>query len=100
VQAISATHSYRLVLSTSIGDLRKVAVSGQKAFFAGRHFSASELLTPFHPTSEWGISQPYVCNYRSQQCLGMIRGARHLSEQQATDYRLNRHIVDKRNLKG
>ncbi|MBM3411899.1 MAG: SET domain-containing protein [Bacteroidetes bacterium] len=164
MQTTPATQTYRLVLSTSIGDVREDAASGQKAFFAGRQFGAGEVLssfvaeevcvnpsyltvqlgdkhhimlkpaylqyinhscnpncffdttnltvvalrdiaydeelTFFYPSSEWDMSQPFVCNCRSQQCLGMIRGAKHLSDQQANEYHLNLYIVDKRNLEG
>lgn len=164
MQTTPVTQSYRLVLSTSIGEVREDVASGQKAFFAGRQFGAGEVIssfaagevhtTPsyltvqlgdnqhimlnpeylqyinhscnpncffdtthltvialrdiayeeelsfFYPSSEWEMSQPFVCNCGSQQCLGMIRGAKHLSAEQAGTHQLNHYIVGKRNLEG
>ena len=164
MQTTPAIQSFRLVISTSIGEVREDTTSGQKSFFAGREFTAGEVLssfaagevhtTPsfltvqlgdnqhimlnpeylqyinhscnpncffdtthltvialkdiareeelsfFYPSSEWDMSQPFVCNCRSQQCLGMIRGAKHLSAEQASAYQLNHYIVGKRNLEG
>jgi len=43
VQSTPITQSYRLVEATSIGEVREDVASGQKAFFAGRFFSAGEV---------------------------------------------------------
>ena len=164
MQTTHVTQNYRLVISTSIGEVREDVASGQKAFFAGRQFSAGEVIssfaagevyaTPsyltvqlgdnqhimlnpaylqyinhscnpncffdtthltvialrdiaceeelsfFYPSSEWDMSQPFVCNCGCQQCLGIIQGAKYLSPQQAEAYRLNLYIAGKRNQKG
>jgi hypothetical protein len=164
LQTTPVTQSYRLVLSTSIGEVREDVASGQKAFFAGRKFGAGEVISSFaagevhtnpsyltvqlgdnqhimlnpkylqyinhscnpncffdtthlivialrdiaceeelsffYPSSEWDMSQPFVCNCGSQQCLGIIQGAKYLSPQQAEAYRLNLYIAGKRNQEG
>ena len=164
MQPTPITQSYRLVETTSIGEVREDVASGQKAFFAGRFFSAGEVIssfaagevhtTPsyltvqlgdtkhimlspaylqyinhscnpncffdttslmvvalrdiaceeelsfFYPSSEWDMSQPFVCNCGSRQCLGIIQGAKYLSPQQALAYRLNVYIEGKRNHEG
>ncbi len=164
MQTTPVTQSYRLVISTSIGEVREDVASGQKAFFAGRQFGAGEVISSFaagedhaapsyltvqlgdnqhimlnpeylqyinhscnpncffdtthlavialrdiaceeelsffYPSSEWDMSQPFVCNCGSQQCLGIIQGAKYLSPQQAAAYRLNLYIAGKRNQEG
>jgi hypothetical protein len=164
LQTTPVTQSYRLVLSTSIGEVRQDVASGQKAIFAGRQFGVGEVIssfaagevraTPsyftvqlgdnqhtvlnpeylqyinhscnpncffdtthltvialrdiareeelsfFYPSSEWDMSQPFVCNCGSQQCLGIIQGAKYLSPQQAAAHRLNLYIAGKRKQEG
>jgi hypothetical protein len=45
VQPTPITQSYRLVETTSIGEVREDVASGQKAFFAGRFFTAGEAIS-------------------------------------------------------
>ena len=53
--------------------------------------------TFFYPSTEWKMQQPFLCNCGTTRCLGEIRGAAHLSEEQASGYRLTDFIMRKRN---
>lgn len=160
MQATLSDQTHLLVEKTSIGDVCQEINSGQKAFFAGRHFNAGEVIssfaageihhTPsyltlqiddhkhimlsptylqyinhscnpnsffdttnlnlvalrdiaineefsfFYPSTEWDMDQPFVCNCRHQDCLGVIRGAKHLNDQQIQGYRVNQYVLRKR----
>ena len=53
--------------------------------------------TFFYPSTEWQMQQPFLCNCGTTRCLGEIRGAAHLSAEQAASYRLTDFIMRKRN---
>jgi hypothetical protein len=61
-----------------------------------REIKKGEELTVFYPATEWEMNQPFVCNCNNPECLGVVRGGKHLSEEEASRYRLNQHIVNKR----
>jgi hypothetical protein len=46
----------------------------------------------FYPSTEWEISQPFVCNCGSSNCLQLINGAAHLSDETLEQYRLSDFI--------
>ena len=54
-------------------------------------------LTFFYPSTEWEMQQPFRCNCGNDSCLKEIRGAAHLSNTQASNYRLTDFILTKRN---
>jgi hypothetical protein len=49
-------------------------------------------LTFFYPSTEWDMVQPFKCNCATKQCLGSIRGAKHVPRQGLRKYFLNVHI--------
>jgi hypothetical protein len=49
-------------------------------------------LTFFYPSTEWDMSQPFVCNCQSAQCLQLINGAAHLDQSTLNKYRLTDFI--------
>ena len=53
--------------------------------------------TFFYPSTEWDMQQPFACCCGSKKCLGEIRGAAHLSSEQANQYRFTDFILSKRN---
>lgn len=53
--------------------------------------------TFFYPSTEWEMQQPFLCNCGRADCLGEIRGAAHLSDKKASEYRLTDFILNKRN---
>mgnify|MGYP003337833559 CR=1 FL=1 len=61
-----------------------------------RNIYAGEEMTFFYPATEWEMSQPFVCNCKTAQCLKNIRGGKHLSEEEANRHHLNEYILAKR----
>ncbi|MEP7143685.1 MAG: SET domain-containing protein-lysine N-methyltransferase [Ferruginibacter sp.] len=49
----------------------------------------------FYPSAEWEMAQPFVCNCGSKNCLQLINGAAHLSEETISRYRLTDFILQK-----
>lgn len=50
-------------------------------------------LTFFYPSTEWEMSQPFVCNCGHAACLQLINGASHLSPDTLRKYRLTDFIT-------
>ena len=48
--------------------------------------------TFFYPSTEWEMSQPFVCNCGSAACLQLINGASHLSVETLSKYKLTDFI--------
>ena len=53
---------------------------------------AGDELTFFYPSTEWEMSQPFVCNCGDAGCLQLINGASHLSVKTLAKYRLTDFI--------
>ena len=51
-----------------------------------------EELRFFYPSTEWEMSQPFVCNCGSRNCLQLINGAAHISDETLATYRLSDFI--------
>lgn len=49
-------------------------------------------LTFFYPSTEWDMSQPFVCNCKTKDCLQLINGAAHLDKSTLQKYRLTNFI--------
>jgi hypothetical protein len=49
-------------------------------------------LTFFYPSTEWEMSQPFVCNCKTPECLQLINGALHLDSSTLNKYRLTNFI--------
>jgi hypothetical protein len=49
-------------------------------------------LTFFYPSTEWDMSQPFVCNCQEKDCLQLINGASHLDKSTLKKYRLTDFI--------
>ena len=49
-------------------------------------------LTFFYPSTEWDMSQPFVCNCQSKGCLQLINGALHLDKSTLEKYRVTDFI--------
>jgi hypothetical protein len=50
--------------------------------------------TFFYPSTEWDMQQPFQCTCGSDQCIGLIRGAKWMSKEQLQRYWLNEHIEE------
>ncbi len=66
-----------------------------KTFVAVKNIKAGEEFAFFYPSSEWDMDQAFQCNCGSAQCLGMIRGAKHLPKNVLTKYRFTKFIEGK-----
>ncbi len=56
-----------------------------------KHIEINEEFRFFYPSSEWQMTQPFVCNCGASNCLQLIQGAAYLSspiikQYQFTDY--------------
>jgi hypothetical protein len=49
-------------------------------------------LTFFYPSTEWEMSQPFVCNCKSKNCLQLINGALHLDQSTLKKYKITDFI--------
>jgi hypothetical protein len=57
-----------------------------------RDIQPGEDLQYFYPATEWDLAVPFACACGSQNCLGLIAGARDLDPAVLNRYRLNDHI--------
>ncbi len=53
---------------------------------------AGEEFRFFYPSTEWEMNQPFVCNCGSSNCLQLINGAAHISDETLATYRLTDYI--------
>ncbi|HWA36095.1 MAG TPA: SET domain-containing protein-lysine N-methyltransferase [Cyclobacteriaceae bacterium] len=49
----------------------------------------------FYPSSEWDMDQPFKCHCGEPNCLGTIRGAKHLDKKAVATYRFTDYIKGK-----
>lgn len=56
-----------------------------------RPIRAGERITFHYATTEWDMAEPFACRCGSAQCLGEIRGFRHLDD--ASRARLRPHVA-------
>jgi hypothetical protein len=64
-------------------------------FIALRAIAKEEEFTFFYPSAEWDMDQPFQCRCGSDQCLGIIQGAKYLSEANIRKYRFTDFIQQK-----
>lgn len=57
-----------------------------------RNIQPGEELTFFYPSTEWEMSQSFLCNCGNKDCLQLINGASHLSAETLSKYRLTDFI--------
>lgn len=60
-----------------------------------RDISVDEELTFFYPSTEWDMDQAFQCNCGSENCIGLVKGARYLSSGQIASYRFTDFISGK-----
>ena len=54
-----------------------------------------EEFTFFYPSAEWDMDQPFQCRCESNDCLGLIQGAKYLSPKSIRKYRFTDFIKQK-----
>lgn len=52
-------------------------------------------LTFFYPSAEWDMNQAFQCNCGNKECVGMIKGAKYLSDAALKKYRFTDFIQGK-----
>ncbi len=57
-----------------------------------RALKPGDEFTFFYPSTEWEMSQPFVCNCKTPECLQLINGAAHLDPSTLNKYRLTDFI--------
>jgi hypothetical protein len=63
-----------------------------------RALQPGDELTFFYPSTEWDMSQPFVCNCKSENCLQLINGASHLDVSTLAKYQLTDFIKNQKGL--
>lgn len=53
-----------------------------------------EELSFFYPSTEWNMSQQFVCNCKSEHCLQLINGALYLSKESLDRYQFTNFIKE------
>lgn len=66
-----------------------------RQLIAIRNIGLGEELTFFYPSTEWEMDRPFNCTCGSDQCLGVISGARYLSTEQLRKYKFTDFIARK-----
>jgi len=61
-------------------------------FVALGPIKASEEFAFFYPSAEWDMDQAFKCLCGSNECVGMIKGAKYLSESEIKKYRFTDFI--------
>ena len=64
-------------------------------FVAIKDISEGEEFTFFYPSAEWDMDRPFQCNCGSEECLGIIQGAKYLSTEHIRKYRFTDFIQQK-----
>ncbi len=60
-----------------------------------RPIREGEELTFFYPSTEWDMDRPFQCRCQAKNCIGLIKGAKYLSEELIKKYRFTNFILEK-----
>jgi len=64
-------------------------------FVAIKEIAEGEEFNFFYPSAEWDMDQPFQCHCGSDQCLGIIQGAKYLPASTVRKYRFTDFIREK-----
>jgi hypothetical protein len=64
-------------------------------FVALKEIPPGEEFNFFYPSAEWDMDQAFKCHCGSDQCIGVIQGAKYLSEDSLRKYRFTDFIKQK-----
>ena len=67
----------------------------KKVLICLKPIKAGDELTFFYPSAEWNMDQPFECLCASKACIGFVRGALHLNNEQRNHYRFTDFIQQK-----
>ncbi|KAG8922751.1 hypothetical protein FRC02_011628 [Tulasnella sp. 418] len=63
-------------------------------FRALKDIKSGEELRYFYPATEWEMAQPFECDCKAENCLGLVSGAYKLSREELEERSfINRHIL-------
>jgi hypothetical protein len=65
-------------------------------FLCIKEIHPGDELTFFYPSTEWMMAQPFDCYCGAPECIGVIQGAAHLSDEILSRYMLTDYIEGKR----
>ncbi len=68
-----------------------------KQLIALQSIELGDEFTFFYPSAEWDMAQPFDCMCGSTNCIGIVKGAKHLSQSIVTNYRFTDFIQQKLN---
>lgn len=68
-------------------------------FVTLKRVAEGEEFTFFYPSAEWDMDQVFQCHCGSKNCIGLIQGAKYLSEDIIKNYRFTDFIQRKLNAK-
>lgn len=57
-----------------------------------KNIEIGDELTFFYPSSEWSMTQSFICNCQSENCLHHIKGAAYISKEILATYKLTHFI--------
>ena len=69
-------------------------------FVTVKRIKAGDEFTFFYPSAEWAMDQAFQCNCGTANCIGMIKGAKYLSETALKRYRFTDFIQQKLSTQG
>jgi SET domain len=69
--------------------------TSKKQLICLKAINAGEEFTFFYPSAEWNMDQPFECLCGSKTCIGFVRGALHLKENERSHYRFTDFIQQK-----
>ena len=64
----------------------------RRACFASEEIQADSELTFFYPSTEWDMTNPFVCLCGAPECIRLVAGAKYLTLDVLSRYHLNDHI--------
>jgi hypothetical protein len=64
-------------------------------FVAIKDIPPGEEFTFFYPSAEWDMDRPFQCHCGSEQCIGIIQGAKYLSAESLQKHRFTDFILQK-----
>lgn len=66
--------------------------TGRMEVVAARDIEPGDELAYFYPATEWDMAEPFECDCGAAECLGVVRGAKHLPGGVLDRHALNPHI--------
>lgn len=69
--------------------------TGSMRLISTKSIEEGDELTFFYPSTEWEMDRAFECTCGSSDCIGLIQGAKYLSDEKLRQYRLTDFIEQK-----